>query len=179
MAKTAAKETTPAATEEPVVVKGSKKKKIIMIAIIAVVLLAIAGGTAAFFMTSKKPAATKDVKKAAEKLGPPVFLALDNFIVNLQTDNGDKYLQAGITLQVRTEEQATYYKTNMPQLRSRILLLLANKSAEELLTNEGKLKLEDEVIKTVQQPYNNEEVTSKEADERKILGVFFTSFMIQ
>ncbi len=178
MAKTAAKETTPAATEEPVVVTGSKKKKIIMIAIIAVVLLAIAGGTAAFFLT-KKPASTKDVKKSAEKAGPPVFLALDNFIVNLQTDNGDKYLQAGITLQVRNEEEATYYKTNMPQLRSRILLLLANKSAEDLLTNEGKLKLEDEVSKTVQQPYNNDEPSAKEIDDRKILGVFFTSFMIQ
>ena len=114
-----------------------------------------------------------------EKSAPPVFLALDNFIVNLQTDNGDKYLQTGITLQVRSEEQATYYKANMPQLRSRILLLLSAKSAEELLTNEGKLKLEDELIKQVQMPYNGDEPTPKEAEERRIMGVYFTSFMIQ
>ncbi|MET3106538.1 flagellar FliL protein [Oxalobacteraceae bacterium GrIS 2.11] len=177
MAKTAPKEEAPAGAEQPVAT-GSKKKKIILIAIIAVVVLAIGGGTAAFFLT-KKPANTKEVKKSAEKAAPPVFLALENFIVNLQTEGGDKYLQTGITLQVRNEEQLNYYKANMPQLRSRILLLLANKGADELLTNDGKLKLEEDLIKQVQMPYNNDEPTPKEAEERKILGVYFTSFMIQ
>ena len=67
----------------------------------------------------------------------------------------------------------------MPQLRSRILLLLASKSADELITSEGKAKLEDDLIKQVQMPYNNEDPTPKEAEERRILGVYFTSFMIQ
>ena len=120
----------------------------------------------------------KEVKKA-EKPVPPVFLALENFIVNLQSENGDKYLQTGITLQVRDEEQSSYYKANMPQLRSRILLLLSSKSADDLLTSEGKKQLEDDLIKQVQQPYNNEEPTPKEAEEHRILGVYFTSFMIQ
>lgn len=178
MAKTAPKEEAPAAGEAPAVATGSKKKKIILMAVIAVVLLGSAGGAATYFLT-KKPANSKDVKKPAEKAAPPVFLALENFIVNLQTDNGDKYLQTGITLQVRNEEQLNYYKANMPQLRSRILLLLSNKSAEDLLTNEGKLKLEEELIKQIQLPYNNDEPTPKESEERRILGVYFTSFMIQ
>ena len=174
MAKTAPK---AEAAEAAAPASGSKKKKIILIAIIAAVLLGGGGAAAAFFL-SKKPDSGKEVKKA-EKAAPPVFLPLDNFIVNLQTDNGDKYLQAGITLQVRSEEQISYYKANMPQLRSRILLLLSGKSAEELLTSEGKAKLEDELIKQVQEPYNEEEPTPKEAEERRILGVYFTSFMIQ
>lgn len=178
MAKTAPKEVAPADDEEPIIVTGSRKKKIIMIAVAVIVLLGVAGGAATYFLT-KKPVSIKDAKKPIEKSAPPVFLALDNFIVNLQTDNGDKYLQTGITLQVRNEEQLSYYKTNMPQLRSRILLLLSNKSAEELLSNEGKLKLEDELIKKVQMPYNKDEPTPKEAEERRILGVYFTSFMIQ
>jgi flagellar FliL protein len=177
MAKTAPKEEV-AAGEEPVVPTGSKKKKIIMMAVITVVLLGSAGGAATYFLT-KKPASSKDAKKPAEKAVPPVFLALENFIVNLQTEGGDKYLQTGITLQVRNEEQLAYYKANMPQLRSRVLLLLSNKSADELLTNEGKLKLEDELIKQIQMPYNNDEPTPKEAEERRIMGVYFTSFMIQ
>lgn len=176
MAKTAPKEEAPA-VDDAVAAGGSKKKKIMMIAIIAILVLVGGGGAAAFFLT-KKPADTKEVKKS-EKPMPPVFLALDNFIVNLQTDNGDKYLQIGVTLQVRNEEQVNYYKANMPQLRSRILLLLASKTAEELLTNEGKLRLEDDLVKQAQAPYNNEEPTPKEAEERRILGVYFTSFMIQ
>jgi len=176
MSKTAPKEEAPAAGDEAAPT-GSKKKKIIMIAIIALVVLGAGGGAAAYFLT-KKPPNAKEVQKA-EKPAPPVFLALENFIVNLQTENGDKYLQTGITLQVRNEEQLNYYKSNMPQLRSRILLLLSAKSSDELLTAEGKLKLEDELIKQVQEPYNNEEPTPKEAEERRILGVYFTSFMIQ
>lgn len=176
MAKTAPKEEAAAPADGAVVATGSKKKKMIMIIIIALVLAAVGGG-AAFFLL-KKPANTKEVKKV-EKAAPPTFLALENFIVNLQTDNGDKYLQTGITLQVRNEEQSSYYKGNMPQLRSRILLLLANKSAEELLTNDGKIKLGDDLSKSIQLPYNNEEPTPKEAEDHKILGVFFTSFMIQ
>jgi len=177
MAKTAPKEEAPAG-EEPAAATGSKKKKVIMMAVIAVVLLGSVGGAATYFL-AKKPASAKDAKKPAEKAAPPVFLALENFIVNLQTDVGDKYLQTAITLQVRNEEQLTYYKANMPQLRSRVLLLLSNKSSEELLTNEGKLKLEDDLIKQIQLPYNNDEPTPKEAEERRILGVYFTSFMIQ
>ena len=174
MAKPAPKEeAAPAGDAAPA---GSKNKKIILIAIIAVILLGGGGAAAAFFL-SKKPAG-KEVAKA-EKPVPPVFLALENFIVNLQTENGDKYLQVGITLQVRNDEQLNYYKENMPQLRSRVLLLLASKNAEDLLTSEGKLKLEDDLIKQVQMPYNNEDPTPKEAEERRILGVYFTSFMIQ
>lgn len=177
MAKTAPKAEAPA-VEEPPAATGSKKKKVILMAVIAVVLLGSAGGVATHFLT-KKPASSKDAKKPAEKAAPPVFLALENFIVNLQVEGGDKYLQTGITLQVRNEEQLAYYKANMPQLRSRVLLLLSNKSSEELLTNEGKMKLEEELIKQIQQPYNNDEPTPKEAEERRILGVYFTSFMIQ
>ena len=176
MAKTAPKEEAPA-EDAAVAAGGSKKKKIMMLAIIGAVVVVLGGGAGAYFLT-KKPADAKEVKKA-EKPVPPVFLPLDNFIVNLQTENGDKYLQVGVTLQVRNEEQVNYYKANMPQLRSRILLLLASKSAEELLTNEGKLRLEDDLIRQAEMPYNHEEPTPKEAEERRILGVFFTSFMIQ
>jgi len=179
MAKTAPKEEAPAAVaDDSSGASGAKKKKVMIMAIIAVLVLGSAGGAATYFLT-KKSASTKEAKKSAEKAAPPVFLALENFIVNLQSDNGDKYLQTAITLQVKDEEQLNYYKANMPQLRSRVLLLLSNKTAEELLTNEGKLKLEGELSKQVQQPYNNDEPSPKEAEDRKILGVFFTSFMIQ
>lgn len=160
---------------EVVPAKGAKKKKIIIIAVIVVAILGAAGGGAAIFLGKKDTGG----KKVAQKSVPAVFLPLENFVVNLHSEMGDKYLQTGITLQVRNEQQLSYYKGFMPQVRSRILLLLSNKSADELLTNEGKLKLTNEIIKQVQLPYNNEEPTPKEAEERRILGVFFTSFMIQ
>lgn len=177
MSKPAPKEEASAATGVAPA-KGAKSKKIIIIAVIVALVLAAAGGGAMMFL-GKKDANKKDAKPVAEKAAPPVFLALENIVVNVQADGGDKYLQVGITLQVRNEEQLTYYKANMPQLRSRLLLLLAGKGADELLTSEGKLKLSDDIIKQAQSPYNNDEPTPKEAEERRILGVYYTSFMIQ
>lgn len=167
-------------TDAPPAATGSKKKKIIIISMIVAIMLAVGGGSAAFFLGGKKePGSKKEAKKSAEKSAPAVFLPLDNFIVNLQSEAGDKYLQAGITMQVKNEEQVSFYKTNMPQLRSRILLLLSSKAADEILTNEGKLKLANEIIKQAQLPYNSDEPSKKEIEERRILGVFFTSFMVQ
>lgn len=176
MSKPEAKE--EGAEAEVPVVTGSKKKKFIIIGAIVAVVLAAGGGAAAYFLNSSTPH-KKEAKKPAEKSAPAVFLNMENFVVNLQSENGDKYLQAGITMQVKNEEQMTYYKENMPQLRSRIILLLSSKTAEELLTNAGKLKLANEIIKQAQLPFNKDEPTSKEVEDRKISGVFFTSFMIQ
>lgn len=156
---------------------GAKKKKLIIIIVIVAIVLAGAGGAAALLL-GKKDAGKKEEKKA-EKSAPPVFLALDNFVVNLQSDNGDKYLQAGISLQVKNEEIVNYYKLNMPQLRSRVLLLLSSKDAAELLTTEGKNKLAEEIIEQAELPYSKDEVSPKEEEERKISGVFFTTFMVQ
>ena len=171
------KEVPPAEAAVVPPAKGSKKKKII-IAIIVIVLLGVAGGTAAYFLGQKDPN-TKNAKKSAEKVVPAVFLPLDSFTVNLQSENGDKYLQTSITLQLKNEEQINYYKANMPQLRSRVILLLSSKSSDELLTNDGKLKLIDEIIKKVELPYNKGELSPEEVEEHKVLGVDFTSFMIQ
>lgn len=171
------KEEPTAETVVALPVKSSKKKKII-IAIIVIVLLGIAGGAAAYFM-GQKDSDSKDAKKAVVKAAPAVFLPLENFVVNLQSENGDKYLQAGITLQVKNAEQVEYYKTNMPQVRSRIIMLLSSKSADELLTNPGKVKLMDEIIKNVQLPYSKDQASPEEAEEHKVLGVDFTSFVVQ
>ena len=43
-----------------------------------------------------------------------------------------------MTLQVPDEEQANLLKLNMPQVRSRLLMLLSSKDTAEILTSEGK-----------------------------------------
>ena len=178
MSKTAPKPEAAAAAAVVAPPAGAKKKKMLIMIIIAALVLA-GGGGAAFVFLGQKDSGKKEGKKSAEKSAPPVFLALENFVVNLQSENNDKYLQAGITLQVKNEEQVNYYKANMPQLRSRILLLLSGKDSTELLTQEGKNKLANEITHQAELPYNKDEVSAKDAEERKISGVFFTSFMIQ
>jgi flagellar FliL protein len=149
----------------------SKKKLIIMIAAGVLVLAGVGGGAAMFL--SKKNHADKDKEHKAEPAKAPVFLPLDAFTVNLQSDSGDKYLQVSMTLQVQDEEQVNLIKANTPQVRSRLLMLLSSKDATELLSAEGKEKLIEEIIDQVKLPF------TPKGDAQKVSGVFFTSFIIQ
>ena len=152
---------------------GSKKKKLIIIIVLAVVLLAVAGGGAFFFLGKKKSGDKKETQKAEDPGKPPIFMSMDAFTVKLQSDAGDKYLQATISLQVPDEEQIAIMKTNMPQLRSRLLLLLSGKNAAEIMTTEGKEQLTDEITEQAKLSF------APDGPPQKILGVFFTSFVIQ
>ncbi|MES2070390.1 MAG: flagellar basal body-associated protein FliL [Pseudomonadota bacterium] len=150
---------------------GSKKKLIIIIAAV-VVLLAVAGGGAAMFLSKKGGAAAQKEHKA-EPAKAPVFIPMEPFTVNLQSENGDKYLQVTMTLQVPDEETVNLVKLNMPQVRSRLLMLLSSKDATEILSGEGKAKLIDEIMEQAALPF------TPKAEPQKITGVFFTSFVVQ
>ncbi len=148
------------------------KKKLIVIIVAAVVLLAVAGGGAFMFLGKKKPSDKKEEHKE-EPAKAPVFMPLEPFVVNLQSDEGDKYLQVQMTLQVADDAQVSLIKANAPQIRSRLLMLLSSKDANEVLTPEGKEKLIQEIIEQVSLPF------VPKGEPQKVSGVFFTSFVVQ
>ena len=90
------------------------KKKLIVIIVAAVVLLAVAGGGAFMFLGKKKPSDKKEEHKE-EPAKAPVFMPLEPFVVNLQSDDGDKYLQVQMTLQVADDSQVSLIKANSPK----------------------------------------------------------------
>ena len=157
-----------AATED---VAPPKSKKMLFIIIAAVVILLAGGGAAAYFMSQKSDG--KHEEKKHEPAKPPVFVPSEKFTVNLSPEEGDKYLQVEITMQVAEEKDAEEFKTHMPQVRSTILRLLANQKASELLTETGKTKLIKDIITEVNKPFN------PKSEPNKVTGVFFTSFVIQ
>lgn len=150
----------PAEGEAPP--KG-KKKLIIIIAAVAVLL---AGGGGAFFMMKSKAAAEAaaaegegddgehaapakkahkpDPKKDDHKT-PPVFVPLEPFVVNLADKDVERFAQVGINLQVDDAKIGEEMKAYMPAIRNSVLLILSHKTAEELLTPEGKTKLAEEI----------------------------------
>lgn len=161
------------ATEEA---PKSKKKLIIIIA--AVLVLAIGGGAAWFLMKPKpdahgKAGEHKEEAKHEKPAHPPAFVALEVFTVNLQPDPDEKFLQLEISLQVASAEEAEALKGQMPALRNRLLMLLTSKRATDILTTEGKQKLNDEITAEVKKPF------SKDGPPQEITGVFFTSFVVQ
>ena len=161
---------------------GGSKKKLIMI-IVAVLILAIGGGGGAYFMLKghddsaehddEPVKKSKSKKKKKHEAGPPVYVPVEAFTVNLQPEEGEQYLQLAFTLQVPDAEQSESIKNNMPKVRSRILLLLSSKKASEINTPEGKQALSKEILEQVNQPFEDG------GDEQEVSEVLFTSFIIQ
>lgn len=153
---------------------ATSKKKLILL--IAAVLLLLAGGAAAWYFMGAKKAAHADSKPAAPEVDhskPPVFIVMEPFTVNLQTEGVEQFLQASFTLQTFDQAQVELIKLYMPQVRSRLLLLLSSKKAEDILTAEGKKKLADDIMEQVNQPFANG------MPKQNVTAVFFTSFVIQ
>jgi flagellar protein FliL len=161
--KSDAKEAPPATT------KDSNKKRFLVIGAASLVLFG--GGIAATWYFSSHGNEHKVAK--AEPAKPPIFVNLDPFTVNLQPEVGDQYLQIALTLQVKEQSQVDLIKLQMPQVRSRLLMLLSSKKASEISTPEGKKKLSDEIVAQVNLPFN------AQAAPQNVSGVFFTSFIIQ
>ena len=68
------------------------------------------------------------------------------FTVNLSSAAIDHFLQVAVTLEVSSAEVQEQVKSNMPVIRSRVLMLLASKTAEELSNTAGKQKLMTELL---------------------------------
>lgn len=147
--------------------KKSKAKLFIILGVLVVLLGG--GGAAAWFLMQGGDETADEAEKAP--VGPPQFLALETFTVNLQ--DSEQYLQIDITLQLPTIEQVDAVKQHMPRVRSRLLALLASKQADELFTAEDKKRLAEEIKAQVAQPF----VAS--AKPQKVDDVLFTSFVIQ
>jgi flagellar FliL protein len=144
--KPPAKPAASAAKEETPVAAPPKSKKMLIIGIV-LLLIIVVGGAGWYF---SKGHAAADAHAEAAKAEPPheaKFVPLgENFTVNLQREEGDQYLQAGITLKVMQPELEEKIKAAMPEIRSKLLFLLSSKKPSELQTIEGKKKLISEII---------------------------------
>lgn len=149
--------------------KSSPKKLIIIIAV-AVLVLVGGGGAAWYFMQDDAGATKTEQAKPSE---PPVYVPMEKFVVNLQPEDGEQYLQIQFTLQVPSAEQVDLIKANMPKIQSRVLLLLSAKRASELSTPEGKRQLSSEIIAAVNAPLVDKGAPLLVSD------VLYTSFIIQ
>lgn len=125
-----------------------KSKKLLLIAV-GVLALAVAGGAGWYFTKGSGGHADAPKKAVAPKLEQPKFIPLEAFTVNLQREEGDQFLQVGITLKIDDPALEEKIKLAMPEIRSRLLLLLSGKRASELAPISGKKMLAQEVIQEV------------------------------
>ena len=201
----------PVVDAEAVAPKKGKKKLIIIIAAVLAVLL-IGGGVAAYMLKQKAaaeaeaeaedgdaPVAKEEHAKKDEHKAPPVFVALDPFVVNLADRDAERFAQIGVTLQVDDAHVADELKLYLPAVRNGILMVLAHKTSAELLERSGKEKLAAEIMRESVRPMGinieteepaaepsddadakpKKKKKKKPAEHNPITSVNFSSFIIQ
>jgi flagellar FliL protein len=134
---------------------GGGKKKLIIIIAIALVLLLAGGGAAVYFLFLKKPppADEEQPNEQVEMVKPPEkeevaigpMVEIKEFIVNIISEEGTHYVKASLTLELNDEAAEEEVGKRMPQIRDGVLLLIGNKTFEELQDLQGKKQLKAEI----------------------------------
>lgn len=181
----------------------SNKKKLIIILVVVVVLL-VAGVATAWVMLAKRNAGDEAEEPAARTSQaapktpktPPTFLPMENMVVNLADPGGDRFAQVGITLELADSKTADLVKSYMPSIRSGVLMLVSQRTTDELLTREGKEQLAVDIRREVSRPLGykvpkprkraanpadgeSDEDFQPPVDNNPVQQVLFSSFIIQ
>lgn len=178
----------------------AKSKKLVLLGGVAILILALAGGGAWFFLSKKAHAVDEDAEEIVHVApkGPPTFLPLDNMVVNLADPGGEKVAQIGITLELADAKATDKVKMYLPSIRSGVLLLISQRTAEELLLIEGKEKLAADILAEAARPFGAPEAGNASAKAKKaaaakakksgeknaaeespVRAVHFSSFIVQ
>ncbi len=161
--------------------EGARKKPVLLFIIIGVIVLAAAGGGAYFFLSSSpsEEELAKEIEKEAQKeprkpdtswsqdIG--VVKELPPFVVNLADPQARHFLKASISLELKDDESAELVDKLMPRIRNDILMLFSSQTMEDIISQEGKVRLRDEIIARV----------SHILGPGRLKNVYFTQFVVQ
>lgn len=170
--------------EDPKTEEGGKSRKKLFIMIgAAVLVLAILAGVAGFFLLKKDPpaepgAAGQEEASAHGETGAPgtpakavvgPMLKIDEFIVNIISEEGSHYVKTSMSLEMSNPAVVDEATTRMPQIRDAVLLLIGNKTFEELQDLQGKKQLKAEITTKINSFLQSGQIKS----------LYFTDFVVQ
>jgi flagellar FliL protein len=164
--------------EEPQ--KGGKKKLIIIIAAALVLLLGLGGGGYYFLVHKPKQAELKrkqeEESKAAALIKPVPeeanigpMVEIKEFVVNILGEDTPHYVKASLSLELDKETTLEEVNKRMPQIRDAILLLIGNKTFEELQDIQGKNQVKAELKSKI----------NSFLKSGKVNNIYLTDFVVQ
>ncbi len=172
------------ADEELEMEDGGKKGKMMMI-IIIVAVLAIGGGAAYFLLGGSEEvpvaAAAEDATQGAggqsvmgADVGTALYVAMPRpFIFNVPGSGRDRLVQIKVQLMVRGSENEELAKMHIPMIEGTLLKVFSTSSADDLVTEVGKMAMRDQSLREVQRALR--EISGQEVVEQ----VLFTGFVMQ
>ena len=156
--------------------KGGGKKKLVII--VASLVLLLAGGGAGYYFLVLKPAHVQKVEeskaaamvKAApdeNHVGPMV--EIKEFVVNIISTDAPHYVKASLSLELDKDGTLDEVNKRMPQIRDAILLLIGNKTFEELQDIQGKNQVKAELKSKI----------NSFLKSGKVNNIYLTDFVVQ
>lgn len=153
---------------------SSGKKWLLIVLLMVLVSSATAAGVYLLLDRGSQAEAAETAEPEPVVAPEPIFVKIDPFTVNISGDEyGNRLLYVGLTLRVGNEETRELLTSHMPQVRSRMLMLFADQSAQELTSPDGKSRLAAQVMGLFDVPLADPQ------PELAISDVLFTDFIVQ
>lgn len=152
---------------------GSRK---LLWLLVVLVILASSAAAAALFMVFTRQNDGQAMARETQQVEyqAPIFVEIEPFTVNLAEDElGSHLLYAGISLKVGDEQSRELLTSHMPQVRSRLLMLLSGQQPSDLTSPNGKQRLAEQVEAALEAPM------AETQPELAIEDVLFTEFIVQ
>lgn len=159
--------------------KKSSSLVLIIVAVLIVLLLAVAGVVVYLLLSQDEQAIAQNNQNGAEvtqvqrksamdlTVGP--MYPLDQFIVNLLSEGGRRYLKTTIDFELSDDSLIEELDTKIPRVRDIIIRVLSSKTVEEISTPKGKEKLKQELTNQL----------NAVLVDGQIVRLYFTDFVIQ
>ncbi|AYA40600.1 flagellar basal body-associated protein FliL [Xenorhabdus nematophila] len=143
--------------------------------IILLVLIAVIGAAIGGYSWWAMNQSANNSTATSKLIETPVFMNLEPFTVNLidNEDHFDRVLYVGVTLRLSEEKTRQRFHDYLPEVRSRMLLLLSRQKAADLAKDDGKMNLVAEIKQTL-----SPTLIPGEPDQA-ITDVLFTTFILR
>ena len=169
-----------------VVEKKSKGNMVLIIIIVLLVLLLVGGGAAAFLLLGgshdeaapqagtdtthqEKTVTKKTTKKSTDHLTVGPMYPMAQFVVNLLSESGNRFLKVSIDLELSDAKLQPEMDHKKSLIRDIIIRTFSSKTFEEVSTLKGKDKLKEEVLDKI-----NENLS-----DGQVKNIYFTDFVVQ
>jgi len=159
--------------------KGGKNKFILIIAAALIVLLAGGGAYYVLVLTPKQEQlkrqqiaqskATALIKPIPEEADIGPMVQITEFVVNIIGEDTTHYVKASLSLELDRESTMEEVNKRMPQIRDAILLLIGNKTFDELQDIQGKNQVKAELKSKINSFLKTGKVTN----------IYLTDFVVQ
>lgn len=146
---------------------------IILLTIVAVAACAAAGYS--WWLLQQRDGGAQTAIEKEKPPAPPVFMPLDTVTVNLVTPDNDpdRVLYIGLTLRLPDEATRRQLNDFLPEVRSRLLMLLSRQEASHLANEQGKQQLVAQIKETLSAPL------VKGQPKQVVSDVLFTAFILR